>query len=87
MAAPSREPLAAPDLDRTWEHHPSHFWLVLLVAAVNVVLGLLTGEVDVEDDHLVCGAECGAHLGAEDARARDEVRLEGDPADAVRRLF
>jgi adenylate cyclase len=36
--------LAAPDLDRTWEHHPSHFWLVLLVAAVNVVLGLLTGE-------------------------------------------
>jgi adenylate cyclase len=36
--------LAAPDLDRTWEHHPSHFWLVLAVAAVNVALGLLTGE-------------------------------------------
>jgi adenylate cyclase len=36
--------LAAPDLDRTWEHHPSHFWLVLLVAALNVVLGLLAGE-------------------------------------------
>jgi adenylate cyclase len=36
--------LAAPGLDRTWEHHPSHFWLVLLVAAVNVVLGLLAGE-------------------------------------------
>jgi class 3 adenylate cyclase len=33
-----------PDLDRTWEHHPAHFWLVLLVAAVNVVLGLLAGE-------------------------------------------
>ena len=36
--------LAAPDLDRTWEHHPSHFWLVLLVAVVNVVLGVLAGE-------------------------------------------
>ena len=36
--------MAAPEVDRTWEHHPSHFWLVLLVAAVNVVLGLLTGE-------------------------------------------
>jgi adenylate cyclase len=36
--------LAAPELDRTWEHHPSHFWLVFLVAALNVVLGLLAGE-------------------------------------------
>jgi adenylate cyclase len=36
--------LAQPDLDRLWEHHPAHFWLVLSVAAVNVVLGLLAGE-------------------------------------------
>jgi class 3 adenylate cyclase len=36
--------LAAPDVDRLWEHHPAHFWLVLAVAAVNVVLGLLAGE-------------------------------------------
>ena len=36
--------LVEPELDRTWEHHPSHFWLVLLVAAVNVGLGLLSGE-------------------------------------------
>jgi hypothetical protein len=27
--------IAQPDLDVRWEHHPSHFWLVLAVAAVN----------------------------------------------------
>lgn len=36
--------LAAPRLDVTWENQPSHFWLVLSVAVVNVALGLLTGE-------------------------------------------
>ena len=36
--------LVQPDLDGVWEHHPSHFWLVLGVAAVNVVIGLLAGE-------------------------------------------
>lgn len=30
--------LAQPELDVRWEHHPSHFWLVLGVAGVNVVL-------------------------------------------------
>ena len=25
-----------------WEHHPSHFWLVLVTAAVNVVLAYVT---------------------------------------------
>jgi adenylate cyclase len=34
--------LARPDLDIAWEHHPSHFWLVLFTAAVNVVLAALT---------------------------------------------
>ena len=34
--------LARPELDRHWEHHPSHFWLVLLTAAVSVVLAYLT---------------------------------------------
>ena len=24
-----------PELDLMWEHHPSHFWLVLGTAAVN----------------------------------------------------
>ena len=32
--------LAQPAIDVVWEHHPSHFWLVLVVAAVNVVLGV-----------------------------------------------
>lgn len=32
--------IAQPDLDVRWEHHPSHFWLVAGVAAVNVVLAL-----------------------------------------------
>jgi hypothetical protein len=36
--------LALPALDVRWEHHPSHFWLVLSVALVNMVLGLLTSE-------------------------------------------
>lgn len=36
--------LAVPDLDVRWEHDPSHFWLVFLVAILNVVLGLATGE-------------------------------------------
>jgi len=31
--------LSAPDLDVRWEHHPSHFWLVLLVAIVNAAVG------------------------------------------------
>jgi adenylate cyclase len=34
--------LARPELDIQWEHHPSHFWLVLITAAVNVVLAYLT---------------------------------------------
>ena len=36
--------LAQPDLDRGWEHHPAHFWLVVAIAVVNVALGLLAGE-------------------------------------------
>lgn len=32
--------LAQPTLDVTWQHRPSHFWLVMGVAAVNVVLSL-----------------------------------------------
>ncbi len=34
--------LARPDLDLEWEHHPSHFWLVLVTAGVNVVLAYVT---------------------------------------------
>jgi class 3 adenylate cyclase len=39
--------LARPDLDVHWEHQPSHFWLVLSTAAVNVVLAYLTNVVAV----------------------------------------
>lgn len=34
--------LALPELDVEWEHHPSHFWLVLVTAAVNVALAYVT---------------------------------------------
>jgi adenylate cyclase len=34
--------LLRPELDVQWEHHPSHFWLVLLTAAVNVALAYVT---------------------------------------------
>jgi class 3 adenylate cyclase len=36
--------LARPELDVVWEHHPGHFWLVLLTAVLNVGLGFLLGE-------------------------------------------
>jgi adenylate cyclase len=36
--------IARPELDLEWKHQPSHFWLVLIVAAVNVALAYLTNE-------------------------------------------
>ena len=36
--------LAAPRLDAVWEHHPAHFWLVLLAAVANVALAVATGD-------------------------------------------
>jgi adenylate cyclase len=36
--------LARQDLDVRWEHHPSHFWLVLITALVAAVLAYATGE-------------------------------------------
>jgi class 3 adenylate cyclase len=32
--------ITRPHLDVAWQHHPSHFWLVMAVAAVNVVLAI-----------------------------------------------
>ena len=34
--------LAQPQFDMVWEHHPSHFWLVLVTAAISVALAYLT---------------------------------------------
>jgi adenylate cyclase len=31
-----------PELDLEWEHHPAHFWIVLLTAAVSVALAYVT---------------------------------------------
>jgi adenylate cyclase len=36
--------LSDPKLDVHWEHHPAHFWLVLITALLSVVLGFLSGE-------------------------------------------
>ena len=36
--------LGVPSLDLRWEHHPSHFWLVLGVAVLNVALGAAVSE-------------------------------------------
>ena len=33
-----------PGLDLRWEHHPSHFWLVLATAALSAVLAYATGS-------------------------------------------
>ena len=37
--------LFVPPLDAHWEHHPSHFWLVLGIALLNVALGMVVSEV------------------------------------------
>ncbi|MFG1908415.1 adenylate/guanylate cyclase domain-containing protein [Kribbella sp. NPDC048928] len=39
--------LRAPRLDVHWEHHPAHFWLVLLTAALSAVLAYATGAAAV----------------------------------------
>ena len=39
--------VAQPSLDVEWRHQPSHFWLVLLVAVLNVALAYLTNEAAV----------------------------------------
>ncbi|GII77403.1 hypothetical protein Sru01_23850 [Sphaerisporangium rufum] len=36
--------VARPRLNIRWEHHVSHFWLVVGVAAVNVALGMMVGQ-------------------------------------------
>ena len=36
--------LGYPSIDLRWEHDPSHFWLVIGAAVVNVVLGLVVSE-------------------------------------------
>jgi adenylate cyclase len=36
--------IARPELDMEWRHQPSHFWLVLIVAVINLALSYLTNE-------------------------------------------
>ena len=36
--------LGVPDLDVAWEHHPAHFWLVLVSALLSFLLGFLMAE-------------------------------------------
>ncbi|GGO60426.1 adenylate/guanylate cyclase domain-containing protein [Nonomuraea cavernae] len=36
--------LAQPQLNIRWQHNPSHFWMIITVAGVNVVLGTLISE-------------------------------------------
>jgi adenylate cyclase len=36
--------LSVPNADVLWEHHPSHFWLVLFVALVSAAVGFAMGE-------------------------------------------
>ena len=36
--------LAVPDLDALWEHHPSHFWMVMAAAAITAILAYATGD-------------------------------------------
>ncbi|MEV0589799.1 adenylate/guanylate cyclase domain-containing protein [Nonomuraea cavernae] len=36
--------LAQPQLNIHWQHNPSHFWMIITVAGVNVVLGTLISE-------------------------------------------
>ncbi|MEV0150805.1 MULTISPECIES: adenylate/guanylate cyclase domain-containing protein [unclassified Nonomuraea] len=36
--------LARPHLNVMWQHNPSHFWMILMVAGINVVLGSLISQ-------------------------------------------
>jgi len=36
--------VARPELDVAWEHHPSHFWLVLGASVVSIALAYVTNE-------------------------------------------
>ncbi|WP_235854774.1 adenylate/guanylate cyclase domain-containing protein [Nonomuraea aridisoli] len=36
--------LAQPDINVVWQHNPSHFWMILAVAGISVVLGFLVSE-------------------------------------------
>jgi adenylate cyclase len=40
--------LREPDLDVHWEHHPGHFWLVLVTAALSAVLAYGTGAAAIQ---------------------------------------
>jgi class 3 adenylate cyclase len=40
--------LARPPMDLMWEHHPSHFWLVLGTAALSALLAWATGAAAVQ---------------------------------------
>jgi adenylate cyclase len=42
--------LAVPSFDVRWEHHPSHFWLVLTIAFVDTILGLAMSEAATRRD-------------------------------------
>ena len=36
--------LGAPDLDVAWEHHPSHFWLVMAAGVIGGILAYVLGD-------------------------------------------
>jgi adenylate cyclase len=36
--------LTWPDVDGRWEHHPSHFWLVLITGLINLALGVVAAD-------------------------------------------
>ena len=36
--------LTWPDTDGRWEHHPSHFWLVLVTGLINLALGVVAAD-------------------------------------------
>lgn len=77
--------LARPSLDVVWQHHPSHFWLVLGVGALSAVLAYATGTAaDRRGDArvlLVCLAflACAGFLGLH-ALATPRVLLESPSA-------
>jgi adenylate cyclase len=33
-----------PEIDTRWEHHPSHFWLVLITGLINLALGVVAAD-------------------------------------------
>ena len=66
--------LARPELDLEWEHHPSHFWLVLSTAAVSVALARTSRQGGIRTPASSSSRSCSCPPRASSAFTRSQHR-------------